>query len=165
MTGFDDWEKIRSNPRLPIVLADLSTTNPATTQDGDPLSQQWTLDALFLLPRARLKYYKKLYSRLLKSTKPGRSDHKLLLSATETLDTLYQLVESRIDIRVGSGAAADVAGRASQDAPRTEDVNLDALAAQMRQLEQELAPRPPAVDPDGARDSVGSSGPSNVSSG
>lgn len=26
----------------------------------------WTLDGLFLLPYARLKYYKKLYSRLLK---------------------------------------------------------------------------------------------------
>jgi hypothetical protein len=49
----------------------------------------------------RLKYYKKLYTRLQKSTAPGRSDHRLLIGALEKLDILLATIESRESIRVG----------------------------------------------------------------
>ena len=49
----------------------------------------------------RLKYYKKLYTRLQKSTAPGRSDHRLLIGALEKLDILLATIESRETIRVG----------------------------------------------------------------
>lgn len=66
----------------------------------------WTLDALFLLPKGRLKYYKKLYSRLLKSTTPGRSDHKLLLVALDKLDNLMSTLEARESIQVSTLSSA-----------------------------------------------------------
>lgn len=68
-------------------------------ENGDP--PIWNLDALFLLPKGRLRYYRKLYSRLLKSTTPGRSDHKLLLGALDKLDILMSTLESRSTIQVG----------------------------------------------------------------
>lgn len=58
-------------------------------------------DSLFLLPKGRLKYYKKLYGRLLKSTAPGRSDHKLLVGAVDKLDALLDTIEHRETVRVG----------------------------------------------------------------
>jgi hypothetical protein len=66
------------------------------------ISGAWTLDDLFLLPKARLKYYKKLYNRLLKTTEPGRSDHRLLVGALDTLEFLIGVVESRSTILAGS---------------------------------------------------------------
>jgi len=60
------------------------------------------LDGLFLLPHGRLKYYKKLYGRLLKSTAPGRSDHKLLVGAMDKLERLLTTVEGRFDVRLQS---------------------------------------------------------------
>jgi len=55
-----------------------------------------------LLPHGRLKYYKKLYGRLLKSTAPGRSDHRLLVGAMEKLERLLATVEGRFDVRLQS---------------------------------------------------------------
>ena len=60
------------------------------------------MDALFLLPKLRLKYYKKLYSRLLKSTVPGRSDYNLLLGALDKLDRLLETLEMQEQLKVGS---------------------------------------------------------------
>ena len=73
---------------------------PSTNSDnsGSPV---WTLDALFALPRARLKYYKKLYTRLLKSTHPGRSDHKLLTGAVEKLESLLRILAEREGLVIG----------------------------------------------------------------
>ncbi|KAJ7631001.1 hypothetical protein FB45DRAFT_747624 [Roridomyces roridus] len=101
--GFDDWEPVRSNNRLPSVMSTFSATNPPPTwaMDADAETPTWTLDGLFLLPKARLKYYRKLYSRLLKSTTPGRSDHRLLVGALDKLDKLLDTVETREQIRVG----------------------------------------------------------------
>jgi hypothetical protein len=127
---------VQSNPKLAQVLIDLSETIPTPPNVDPPV---WTMDALFLLPRTRLKYYKKLYARLLKSTSPGRSDHKMLLSATETLDSLFAKVESRLDIMVG-----------------TEDPSGSGPLNNMSELERELPPPPPFKDD--ARDSYGSSG-------
>ena len=104
----------------------------------------WTLDRLFLQPRSRLKYYKKLYARLLKSTKPGRSDHSLLLSATETLDRLFHRVETRLGVSV----------TVSEHGPQPTG---DSVEAQLQQLEQELSPPPPIASKSERRDSHGSS--------
>jgi hypothetical protein len=43
---------------------------------------------------------------LLKSTTPGRSDHKLLIVALDKLDKLMATLEARQDIQVGSLAAS-----------------------------------------------------------
>lgn len=64
----------------------------------------WTLDDLFLLPKERLLYYRKLYSRLLKSTTPGRSDHRLLTGALEKLDGLLSTLDEKAGIHVGADA-------------------------------------------------------------
>ncbi|KAJ7110131.1 hypothetical protein C8R44DRAFT_634827 [Mycena epipterygia] len=102
--GFDDWEPVQSNTRLPSVMATFSATNPPPTWaiSSDAESPTWTLDGLFLLPKARLKYYRKLYSRLLKSTTPGRSDHRLLVGALDKLDQLLETLETREQIHVGA---------------------------------------------------------------
>lgn len=51
-----------------------------------------------------MKYYRKLYSRLLKSTAPGRSDHRLLVGALDTLDRLLDILESRSSLQVGESS-------------------------------------------------------------
>jgi hypothetical protein len=98
-----------SNTRLPKVLASFSAVTPPPLSAVPPPESSeppvWTLDALFLLPKGRLKYYRKLYSRLLKSTTPGRSDHKLLVVALDKLDKLMETLEVREDIQVGSPVA------------------------------------------------------------
>lgn len=103
--GFDTWEPVASNAALPPLLITLSETHPPTPATSIPIDgsipTNWTLDGLFALPRIRLKYYKKLYSRLLKSTQPGRSDHKLLVGANERLDGLLALAISKLDVIVG----------------------------------------------------------------
>lgn len=104
--GFDTWEPVSGNPKLPATLAVFSASNPppppssSQAHPSDP--PLWTLDSLFLLPHGRLKYYKKLYGRLLKSTAPGRSDHKLLLGAMEKLERLLATVEGRFNVRLQS---------------------------------------------------------------
>ncbi|KAH9950499.1 hypothetical protein B0H21DRAFT_723596 [Amylocystis lapponica] len=108
-TGFDTWEPVQSNSRLRTVLAMFSSTNPPPLPASAPAHPAeppiWTLDELFLLPKSRLKYYKKLYARLLKSTTPGRSDHRLLTGALEKLDKLGATLDSRAIINVAGSAA------------------------------------------------------------
>lgn len=105
-TGFDDWEPVKSNLKLPTVLQDFSVSNPPPSALGqstrllDP--SIWTLDALFLLPKGRLQYYRKLYSKLLKSMVPGRSDHRLLTGALVKLDCLLATLDDRANTRVDS---------------------------------------------------------------
>jgi len=94
------------------VLATFSATLPPptpSTNEGFPI---WTLDELFLLPKGRLKYFKKLYGRLLKGAQPGRSDYKLLASAAETLDKLLDILDARANVKAGSSMPT---------APETED--------------------------------------------
>ncbi|KAG6845765.1 hypothetical protein H0H87_003819 [Tephrocybe sp. NHM501043] len=131
--GFDSWEPIQSNPKLPTILATFSASNPpplsATASNAsDP--PVWTLDDLFLLPKARVKYYKKLYNRLLKSTAPGKSDHKLLLGALESLDQLLNTLDSRSSVTVGHPISSAVSPAPSAAPPLSlphedEDVVID----------------------------------------
>ena len=99
-TGLDQWQPIVRNKELAQILAQVSNDIPRAAQGG--ASPPWTLDALFGLPIARLRFYKKLYSRLLRSTQPGRSDHDLLLSANDRLDALLDVAQQRGS--VGGGA-------------------------------------------------------------
>lgn len=123
--GFDSWEPVASNAALPPLLATLSESHPPTAATSTPVDgsipTSWTLDGLFAVPRIRLKYYKKLYSRLLKSTQPGRSDHKLLVGATERLDGLLAIAMSRLSVIVGSpeqeNATAEPQGPSTPEAP------------------------------------------------
>ncbi|EIN14200.1 hypothetical protein PUNSTDRAFT_140545 [Punctularia strigosozonata HHB-11173 SS5] len=107
-TGFDRWSSLAPATRLPSVLAAFSASNPPPLPPDSPPHYHpsepplWTLDALFLLPRGRIKYYRKLYGRLLKSTMPGRSDHKLLQGAVEKLDELLALLDQRMELDVAA---------------------------------------------------------------
>ena len=94
MAGFDDWEPVQSNSRLPEVLEAFSQANPP------PHSPLWTLDSLFSLPHARIKYYLKLYGRLLKTSTPGKSTDKKLYEAVETLESLLSVIEDRRSVRL-----------------------------------------------------------------
>ena len=105
-TGFDIWEPVRNNTRLPGVLAAFSANlPPPNASSANPDSQIWTLDDLFLLPMGRLKYFKKLYGRLLKGAQPGRSDYKHLVDAAEKLDKLLATLDARAMIKAGSPPA------------------------------------------------------------
>ena len=55
---------------------------------------------------SRLKYFKKLYGRLLKGTQPGRNDYKLLVGAGEKLDRLLAILDTRANIKAGSPTPA-----------------------------------------------------------
>ncbi|CUA77521.1 hypothetical protein RSOLAG22IIIB_02536 [Rhizoctonia solani] len=109
--GFDTWRPVQQNPNLARILGDLT----GVLTPGNP--QEWTLDKLFGLPLQRLKYYKKLYSRLLKSTSPGRSDHRLLVSANETLDRLMATCEERQNRLVGDPVDHEVPREAPGSSP------------------------------------------------
>ena len=117
LTDFDAWATVQSNPRLSKLLEEVSGATDAegktvvfSDRKRDP-TEPWTLDSLFALPHIRLKYYKKLYSRLLKSTQPGRSDHRLLVAANEKLDELVDKSKRRLAVSVLDEAA----GRESRD--------------------------------------------------
>ncbi|CDZ97091.1 Invasion-inducing protein TIAM1/CDC24 and related RhoGEF GTPases [Phaffia rhodozyma] len=102
LTAFDTYAPVQSNPNLAGILTDISQTlqepPPSISPDG-----AWTLDCFFVLPYNRLRYYKKLYSRLLKSTQPGRSDHGLLVGANDRLNALLEKTKSRLDMTVDGG--------------------------------------------------------------
>ncbi|KAH8120387.1 hypothetical protein DFH11DRAFT_59126 [Phellopilus nigrolimitatus] len=90
LSGFDTWEPVQSNQRLPTVLETFSASNPPPND-----SPCWTLDDLFSLPRARIKYYQKLYGRLLKSSAPGKSTDKKLIGAVGRLEKLLTILDER----------------------------------------------------------------------
>jgi hypothetical protein len=112
LTGFDTWSAVTKNTILPGILQDITVSTPPT-----PPLAQWSLDALFLLPYTRLRYYRKLYARLLRSTKEGRSDHRLLVVANQRLEGLVTQIESRLEIDVADDEQESPKGdaRAPQD--------------------------------------------------
>ncbi|KAI5124637.1 hypothetical protein M0805_004246 [Coniferiporia weirii] len=102
LSGFDSWEPAQCNERLSSVLDAFSTTNPPP----QPGPQNWTLDALFLLPYSRIKYYQKLYGRLLKNSAPGKSTDKKLIEAVGKLERLLAVVEERSSIPLSGPSLA-----------------------------------------------------------
>ncbi|KAI0830707.1 hypothetical protein BC628DRAFT_893757 [Trametes gibbosa] len=135
--GFDDWEPIQSNARVRTILAMFSSTNPPPLPASSPAHPSeppiWSLDELFILPKGRIKYYKKLYGRLLKSTTPGRSDHRLLSGALDKLDKLLATIERRGEIRVGG----DIPAPAAPPIETEDEVVID-----MRTRQSTLVPQP-----------------------
>lgn len=122
-----------------------SSSNPPPLPHSAPMHPSeppiWTLDELFILPKGRIKYYRKLYSRLLKSTSPGKSDHRMLMGALDKLDKLLVTLESRADVRV-SGSTP------KKEAPppiETEDEVVIDLRARQSTLEPQ--PRAPPSNP------------------
>ncbi|MCO5607462.1 hypothetical protein L7F22_061658 [Adiantum nelumboides] len=135
-TDFDTWATVQSNAKLPPLLQQISES-----EDGLPIvysdkkrqaGSVWTLDQLFALPQTRLKYYKKLYARLLKSTQPGRSDHRLLVAANEKLDELLELSKRRIATSIlDDGSILRSSTRASAESSAGDTSNtLDSAPAQ-----------------------------------
>jgi len=102
MSGFDSYAPILRNTLLPGILTDISSLSPPP-----PPLTAWSLDALFILPYSRLRYYRKLYARLLRSTKEGRSDHRLLVVANQRLDGLVSQTESRLEMDVNEEQSTD----------------------------------------------------------
>ncbi|OWZ58492.1 hypothetical protein C368_00657 [Cryptococcus neoformans 125.91] len=96
LSGFDSYPPVISNAFLPAILDEISSSSNPT-----PPLTRWTLDALFILPYTRLRYYSKLYAGFLRSTKEGRSDHMLLAMANERLKKLVGEVEARLELDVG----------------------------------------------------------------
>ncbi|OCB85694.1 hypothetical protein A7U60_g7345 [Sanghuangporus baumii] len=90
--GFDTWEPVRGNQRLPPIIEGFSASNPP------PQAPLWSLDALFSLPRARIKYYQKLYGRLLKSSPPGKSTDQKLVDGVGRLENLLAVIDERLNI-------------------------------------------------------------------
>lgn len=132
-SGFDSWEPVQNNQRLGPILASFSATTPAPSNSG-----LWTLDSLFLLPRSRLKYYLKLYNRLLKNT-----DNKLLVGPVEALNQLLDVLESRLSIKVGdSGSEAPLPPAPLPSPPQPRIETVDEIVIDMRN--QSLSPPVPS---------------------
>lgn len=94
LLDFDSYPPVQSNPKLAPILSSLPWPSTLPSFDQYNLgSPQVTLDRLFELPVHRIRYYKKLYAKLLRSTQEGRSDHALLVTANEKLAKLEQLAE------------------------------------------------------------------------
>lgn len=107
VSAFNEWDPIKNNVKLPMLLADFSSLHPPTPIEPSSVELTWTLDGLLALPRVRLKYYKRLYGRLLKSTSSGRSDYQLLQVANDKLDRLMAQIETRSNIRAESSSLAE----------------------------------------------------------
>ena len=109
MTGFNEWPPAQMNTKLGPALATLSDamTPPRAVADadGNAIADVWTLDALFLLPRDRLRYYRKLYNRLLKNA--DSSNDQTLRKAVDTLDMLMRTIDSRLNVSLPPAALSD----------------------------------------------------------
>jgi len=135
------------------MLEAFSEANPPASGSQSLDFPVWSLDELFLLPKARIKYYKKLYGRLLKGTQPGRSDYKLLIGAAEKLDKLLATVEARMSITPGLPAVTSPVSAA------------DEVVVDFRKpFENVSSQSPSAIDSAGAPSEASSARNSNLSS-
>ncbi|KAJ2962037.1 hypothetical protein NQZ79_g2800 [Umbelopsis isabellina] len=83
INNLNDRQDIVGRPALKTVLQALSTQH----------SYEITMESLINAPIQRLLYYKILYSRLLETTEPGRSDHQLLAQANKRIDTIMLMAK------------------------------------------------------------------------
>ena len=111
--SFDTFSPVQSNDKLHTTLAALEwpSTLPSPTSEQ---SERVTLDLLFQLPFERIRYYKKLFAKLLRSTQEGKSDYELLIGANETLDMLLGRSENALGRNVGIGGDNGRSSSASQ---------------------------------------------------
>ncbi|GAA5947946.1 hypothetical protein JCM3765_007040 [Sporobolomyces pararoseus] len=122
LLDFDSYVPVQSNPKLAPILSSLPWpgTLPSPDQYGLSSPAPVTLDLLFELPVHRIRYYKKLYAKLLRSTQEGRSDHALLVTANEKLAKLEQIAdEGRKRSVLGQGEERHIA-REQTAVPREE---------------------------------------------
>ena len=125
LLDFDSYAPVQSNPKLAPILSSLPWpgTLPSPDQYGLSSPASVTLDLLFELPVHRVRYYKKLYAKLLRSTQEGRSDHALLVTANEKLATLEQIAdEGRKRSVLGQGEERQI-GREATAVPREEPLS------------------------------------------
>jgi hypothetical protein len=95
LSNFNTYPAIVNNEKLDDILAKVSTT----LRPVPPLDR-WTIDTFFLLPYARLRYYRRLYQRLLDVGIEGRNDQPMLQDARNTLDRIISSVRERLDMDV-----------------------------------------------------------------
>lgn len=95
MTSFNTYPAIVNNEKLAEILAKVSTT----LRPVPPLDR-WTIDTFFLLPYARLRYYRRLYQKLLDSGTEVGNDQRTLQDARDTLDRIISSVRERLDMDV-----------------------------------------------------------------
>ena len=131
LAGFDNWEPVQSNPKLGSILdqvpypsslpppSELALLGIQPSREGP--APPPTLDQLFMLPTCRLSYYKRLYSRLLKSTKEGRSDHQLLVSSNQAILALLDACEEARQRHVSPAEEGNTpSAAATQESPLPE---------------------------------------------
>ncbi|BGP72720.1 hypothetical protein NBRC10513v2_006116 [Rhodotorula toruloides] len=136
---FDLYDPVQSNPKLAPILASL----PWPSSLPSPPSVV-TMDRLFELPYYRVRYYKRLYAKLLRSTQEGRSDHALLVSANEKLAKLEEMCEEgRKRSVLGPGGREEVMRRRAEEAE--EERARQAQEEERAQVEQQPA-QPPAME-------------------
>ncbi|BGP32564.1 hypothetical protein JCM10296v2_004345 [Rhodotorula toruloides] len=132
---FDLYDPVQSNPKLAPILASL----PWPSSLPSP-SSAVTMDRLFELPYYRVRYYKRLYAKLLRSTQEGRSDHALLVSANEKLAKLEEMcAEGRKRSVLGPGGREEVMRRRAEE---EEERARRAQEEERAQVEQVPAPSP-----------------------
>lgn len=95
LTNFNTYTAIVNNEKLSDILAKMSTISRPI-----PPLDRWTIDTFFLLPYARLRYYRRMYEKLLKSATEGKSDHRMLQDALDSLDRIVMSVKKRLDMDV-----------------------------------------------------------------
>lgn len=95
LAGYDHFSSAANNQKLPNILAAISRALPPV-----PPSETWTIDSLFRLPYIRLRYYRRLYGKLLASATEGRSDHNMLKVAGDKLNVIVNTVEERLEMDV-----------------------------------------------------------------
>ncbi|KAJ7651064.1 kinase-like domain-containing protein [Roridomyces roridus] len=116
-TGFDACEPVKSNPRLPGILSAFTVSNPppawALPRDSG-MHTSWTLDTLFLLPRVRLRYYRRLYlQRFFTHRTPAESGNDCYFLVFEKIYKCISVLETREKLQVADvedGTAVDSTG-------------------------------------------------------
>jgi hypothetical protein len=117
---FDSYDLVQSNPKLAPILASLPwpSSLPSPPSPSDAVV---TMDRLFKLPFYRVRYYQRLYAKLLRSTQEGRSDHALLVSANEKLAKLEEMCEEgRKRSVLGPGGKEELLRRRAEEAERVQ---------------------------------------------